>query len=117
MKIWPLANQEISPRMRASLFPPKQFRGEFQRRNKEARIRGLISWFANGQIFMLEGHTDLKEEYDHFPAGSVSPGDHLLDALAQGPYLWIRGSSSKQQAKYHKAEEELLATRDAQTGY
>jgi len=52
---------------------------------KEARIRKLVPYFADGQIFIEHGNYELEKEYRAFPRGRSWDG---LDALAQGPDYW-----------------------------
>lgn len=83
------------------------------KRTKYARIRGLTNYFASGQVFVLEGQTELIEEYEAFPVGT---SEHLLDALAQGQEMW--SFEAVQHAEDHeKAVETVMQERDALTGY
>jgi len=84
------------------------------KRSKIARIRGLTNYFGAGQVFILEGMYDFREEYEAFPLGT---SEHLLDAMAQGPEVWTAGLSERQWDDYRAAEEAILAERDAVTGY
>jgi phage terminase large subunit-like protein len=84
------------------------------KRSKAARIRGLAPFFSSGQIYMLEGMHELRDEYEWF---GVTTSDHLLDALAQGPELWSPGEDHKEMEANHEAEMEILAQRSAITGY
>jgi hypothetical protein len=83
------------------------------KRSKEARIRGLAHFFSAGQIYMLEGMMDLREEYEQFPIGK---SQHLLDALAQGPEFWSAASSNEVE-RTGRVVEEILAERSIETGY
>jgi hypothetical protein len=84
------------------------------RREKTARIRGLSSYFAAGQIYMLEGMTQLRDELEWFPLGD---SEHILDALAQGPEVWTPGLSRNDMRDNLDAIEQVMVQRDALTGY
>jgi predicted phage terminase large subunit-like protein len=84
------------------------------KRSKTARIRGLTNYFAAGQVYILDGMYDFREEYEAFPLGT---SEHLLDAMAQGPEVWTAGLSERQWDDYRAAEEAILAERDIVTGY
>lgn len=84
------------------------------KRSKLARIKGLGPFFASGQIYMLEGMHELRDEYEWF---GVTNSDHLLDALAQGPELWNPGADNREMIDNHAAEKEILEQRSALTGY
>lgn len=85
------------------------------KRSKEARIRGLTHFFSAGQVWFQEGMTDLIDEYEWFPFGD---GEHLLDALAQGPEgVWQKGNDSKTIQSHREAEMKLLESRSVLTGY
>lgn len=84
------------------------------KRSKIARIEGLTTYFAAGQVYLLEGMHDFRDEYEWFPLGE---SEHLLDALAQGPELWIPAKMQEQHSDYAAAEKEILEMRDAETGY
>jgi len=84
------------------------------KRSKIARIEGLANYFSSGQIYISEGMHDFRDEYEWFPLGS---SEHLLDALAQGPELWVPEAVQHQMDDYAAAEEELMAMRSPETGY
>ena len=69
------------------------------KRSKIGRIEGLANYAAGGQIFILEGMHQLRDEWEWFPLGE---NDHLLDALAQGPEIWapsvVEGGRDMEQA-------------------
>ncbi len=83
-------------------------------RSKEARIRGLSHFFSAGQVYILEGMHDFRDEYEQFPMGK---SQHLLDALAQGPVFWTKGANQEEIDRFEQAVEEFEDTRDALTGY
>lgn len=82
-------------------------------KTKTERINGLSNWFSAGQIYFMEGQDDLEHEFDTFGA---SQQIHLLDALAYGPEFWKPGSVYNHDA-HRQQEQELLDSRDAETGY
>lgn len=86
------------------------------KRSKEARIRGLSHFFSAGQVFVHENMLDFREEYDQFPLGK---SQHLLDALAQGPDYWSKGSMVRRKdvEKFNEREDRLIEARSAITGY
>ena len=55
------------------------------KRSKTARIEALSNYGAAGQIYILEGMHQLRDEWEWFPLGA---NDHILDAMAQGPEIW-----------------------------
>lgn len=62
-------------------------------RKKITRIKGLTNFFAAGMVYILEGMSDFRDEYEWFPRGE---GEHLLDALAQGPDgIWEGGMTTQ----------------------
>lgn len=82
--------------------------------SKTAHIGGLANYFEAGDILMCESQHDLLAEYDNFGA---SDNVHMLDALAQGPYLWVAGGSRQRFEKFRKLEDESFKHRDVVTGY
>ena len=78
------------------------------------RIGGLTSYFAGGQVYMLEGMTQLRDELDWFPLGD---SEHILDALAQGPEVWVPGLDTQARDDMQEAEEDILEHRSQLTGY
>lgn len=84
------------------------------KRSKHGRIRGLTNYFAAGQVYMLEGMHQLRDELEWFPLGD---SDHILDALAQGPEVWAPGLREENRQDWTQAEEKILEERDAITGY
>lgn len=82
--------------------------------SKEARVRGLSSYFSAGTIFFEANQADLIKEYDQFGA---TKSIHMLDALAYGPEVWRKPLSRAQYDSYQKTEEELFGQRDEETGY
>lgn len=85
-------------------------------RSKEGRIKGLTHYYAAGQVYMLEGQMQLREELEWYPLGD---SEHILDAMAQGPEIWQAGISREDREKAKKAvnESAAYAERDPDTGY
>lgn len=83
-------------------------------RSKRARIEGLTTYFAAGQVYILEGMNQLRDELEWFPLGD---SDHLLDALAQGPEVWAPSVHKEVADDWREAEIKLLEERDMVTGY
>ena len=86
------------------------------KKSKIARIEGLSNYGAAGQIFILEGMHQLRDEWEWFPLGE---NDHILDALAQGPEIWAPGVAEKMGVgmDVENAVNAILEERDALTGY
>lgn len=84
------------------------------KRSKDERIRGLTNYFASGQVYIMEGMYDFRDEYETFPLGK---GKHLLDALAQGPEIWSPGLDQDTWDQYREAEREVQKMRSRTTGY
>lgn len=85
-------------------------------RAKEVRVRGLSNYFASRNIFFNPQQELLLKEYKQFGA---TDDYHMLDALAYGPLVWRRGLSYSfyDPKMLSSSNEEILASRDAQTGY
>lgn len=83
-------------------------------KQKEARVKGLATYFAAGAFHHHKSQTDLDTEIDQFGA---TEDYHILDALAQGPQVWTKPFNSARWIDFKKAEEDLLAARDIETGY
>ena len=81
---------------------------------KEARVRGLAPFFANGNLILNQSQVDLITEFKQFGA---TEDYHILDALAYGPEIWRRGNSMTTVAQAKIGVDELLADRDVATGY
>lgn len=84
-------------------------------KSKHGYIRALANYGAAGQIYILEGMHQLRDEWDWFPMGD---GEHILDAFSQGPEVWtaaMQAASRDQEQAMKKLEE--LDDRDALTGY
>ena len=84
------------------------------KRKKSARVRGLANFGASGQMYCLEGMIELREEWERF--GAIK-NYHLLDALAQGPEVWIKGTDMKTVESQIKAEQTIMDARSEVTGY
>lgn len=84
------------------------------KRSKIGRIRGLGNYFAAGQVYMLEGMTQLRDEMEWFP---LSDSEHILDALSQGPEVWAPGLDENTNQDNTEALEAVMAERDIVTGY
>ncbi len=97
-------------------------RGEFFRINpaktrnrmKEDRVRGLSTWFSNGQILLHESDEELIRQFRQFPGIKEY---HALDALAYGPEFWRASAGEDEKEKRESAIEMLRRTRDPITGY
>ncbi len=86
------------------------------KRSKVGRIEGLSNYGAAGQIYILEGMHQLRDEWEWFPLGE---NDHILDALAQGPEVWAPGRADKlgEAMDVQKAVNALIEERCDITGY
>jgi phage terminase large subunit-like protein len=85
--------------------------------SKEARIRGLINYFASGSIWIREEFAELIEEYLSFPNGKFRD---LMDALSYGPQIWSFPDHDEVSPLQAMEEEENLFAvggRDRITGY
>lgn len=83
--------------------------------SKEARIRGLVNYFASGQIYIRREFTDLIDEYLAFPAAKLRD---LIDALSYAPSIWTFPDTEVDD--YDEFEEELEFIGDGRsrsTGY
>lgn len=98
--------------IRPAIYPFKDKSGG-GKRSKPARIEGLSNYAAGGQLFILQGMHQLRDEWEWFGAGGE---DHLLDALAQGPEIWAP-AVVKTKEEIEKAMEMLMEDRDDMTGY
>lgn len=83
-------------------------------KSKQSRIAGLTHYFAAGQVYMLEGMNQLRDELEWFPLGD---SEHILDALAQGQEIWKAGINIADREKAKKAVNDSTEERDALTGY
>lgn len=84
------------------------------KRSKLARVRGLANFGAAGQMYCLEGHHELREEWERF--GAIR-SYHLLDALAQGPEVWKKGADMNAVRTMESAEQKIMNSRCEVTGY
>lgn len=103
---------EYMSRQRDVWIPWEEFRPD-SKVTKQARIRGLRPYFANGQVFLPRG-CEIIDEYLAFP---LSTDDHLMDALAQGTEVWTAPLSETEIEEGMAAESARLAHRDPVTGY
>lgn len=83
-------------------------------RSKEARIRGLSHFFSAGQVYILEGMHEFRDEYEQFPIGK---SQHLLDALAQGPVFWTKGANQEDIDHFNRKMDDFNDERSELTGY
>jgi len=83
------------------------------KRSKHGRIERLSNYGAGGQIYILEGMHQLRDEWEWFPLGEA---DHLLDALAQGPEIWS-ASIINEAADMENAVKLVEEERSDLTGY
>lgn len=97
-------------------FKPVKGSGGRSKFSKRARIRGLGPYFASGQVFIQQGMHRFRDEYEWY---GITDSEHLLDALAQGPEVWLPGDheSTRQEQENIEAEEYVMGLRDATTGY
>lgn len=84
------------------------------KRKKAARVRGLANFGMSGQLYCLEGMIELREEWERF--GAIK-SYHLLDALAQGPEVWLKGNDQKELDNREQAVQKLQDARCEVTGY
>ena len=82
-------------------------------KQKDIRIQGLANYGAAGQLYVLEGMHQLKDEWEWFPLGDSK---HLLDALAQGPEVWAP-SLAEHARDIEEAIQLVEEERDIMTGY
>lgn len=85
-----------------------------KQRSKEDRVRGLATWFANGQIILHEGDEELIRQFRQFPGINEY---HMLDALAYGPEFWRASRGDDEIERRESAIEYIQRTRDPITGY
>lgn len=93
---------------------PSVYEYRVGRKQKLARVRGLANFGAAGQIYCLEGQHDFREEWERF---GVIKSYHILDALAQGPEVWIKGNDVKEVESREQAEQIAMNHRSELTGY
>lgn len=60
-------------------------------RAKDLRVQGLASYFKEGRILFHPDQKDLILEFKQFGA---TDDYHMLDSLAQGPFVWRKGIAS-----------------------
>lgn len=85
-----------------------------RQRAKDARVLGLVPYFAAGQIFFHRDQEALLEEYDQF---SPESSYHILDALAYGPEHWRAAVDRGAIARRQQAEQKFKTGIDSLTGY
>jgi predicted phage terminase large subunit-like protein len=85
-----------------------------KQRSKEDRVRGLSTWFANGQIWLHESDEELIRQFRQFPGIKEY---HMLDALAYGPEFWRASAGSDEIERRESAIDYIKRTRDPITGY
>jgi hypothetical protein len=93
---------------------------------KPLRVLGLSTYLMAGQIWLNNSRytkgQDKKEEYDDVEYqirkfGSIKEY-HILDALAHGPKVWMKGFNPEQRRYQEKqVQERMLANRSTTTGY
>ena len=81
---------------------------------KQAYIEALGNYGAAGQIYIMEGMHQLRDEWEWFPLGET---DHILDAMSQGPEVWAPGRELTYKDDMKKAMAVVEGERDDQTGY
>lgn len=93
------------------------FRVETQKTNKvqkEARVRGLASYFSAGRIYFNELHKNIRDQFSRF--GAI-PEFHMLDAMAMGPFHWRSSQTKKSREDSKLIGVEKLKDRSQLTGY
>jgi len=85
-----------------------------KQRSKEDRVRGLSTWFANGQILLHESEEELVRQFRQFPGIKEY---HMLDALAYGPEFWRASRGEDEIEKRESALDLLRKSVDPITGY
>lgn len=85
-----------------------------KQRSKEDRVRGLATWFANGQILLHEAEEELVRQFRQFPGIKEY---HMLDALAYGPEFWRASVGEDEIDRRESAIERLSKIIDPRTGY
>lgn len=93
---------------------------------KPLRVLGLTNYFMSGQMWLnntrFSKTQDREEQYDDLEYQirkfGVIKQYHLLDALAHGPKVWMKGFNPEQRRFQEKqVQERLLANRSSTTGY
>lgn len=83
-------------------------------KSKEDRVRGLVNYFANGQIFLDKSQAELVRQIREF---GLTADYHMLDAMAYGPRYWRTATDPRESEKRKEAVELLHQQRDPITGY
>jgi hypothetical protein len=81
---------------------------------KEERVKGLIPWMANEQIWFHDSQSLLINQFRQF---GLIKEYHMLDAVAYGPHFWKSSIGTDVREKRREVEERLLKARDPITGY
>jgi len=81
---------------------------------KETRIRALVPYFRNHQIYLSLGMNELLDEIERFPFGNH---DDLLDALAYGQQLWREPSETEWSTSDEYIQDVVMKDRNTVTGY
>lgn len=83
-------------------------------KQSDKRIGGLALYFAAGQVYILEGMNQLRDEIEWYP---LTDSEHILDAFAQGPEVWQPGLDVSAREAMVEATQTIMDYRDAITGY
>lgn len=83
-------------------------------RKKEDRVRALLTWYSNAQIWYHDTQVDMIDQTRKFPGIREY---HMLDSLAYGPQFWRSSTSEIEKEKVESAIEMIRRTRDPVTGY
>lgn len=92
---------------------PSVYPYKTRNRSKDKRIEGLANYGAAGQIYVLEGMHQLRDEWEWFPLGESK---HILDAFAQGIEIWMP-AIGKRAEEMKEAEEIIEEERCSISGY
>lgn len=80
------------------------------RKSKEARIRGALQpYFSSGLIFVRNTHMHFVEQYLAF---GRTDEDHMMDALAQGPFYWKSPRDDSELARHSRIKSAMLMRRN-----
>jgi hypothetical protein len=92
---------------------PSVYQYKTRNKAKVKRIEGLGNYGAAGQIYILEGMHQLRDEWEWFPLGE---SEHILDAMAQGIELW-QPAVGERAREMKEAEQIIEEERCNLTGY
>lgn len=84
-------------------------------RAKDIRIKGLSNFYAAGRIYHAQDQEDIIAEFKTL--GASVENKHILDALSQGPEVWVKPWPQSKRDEISQAEQQQYTGRDANTGY